>query len=396
MRPFVVGGLAKAAARAVTAQAIGAAGTFGLNLALIAVQTKQEYGTFAVGFGFIFLLGGALTAYLGPPLTREWGNASRARFGTYLILACVLGLASTPLVVMASALVFGHAGLALAVCLSAVSFSLRDLSFRAAYAVGSERVLVFANTLGALSLVFACAIFWLYSQSVSPEVALAAYGASQLVSAYIVVLSLRSHLGALGVRCIGPVLRQIHGAGAWMIAASLAYNVRATMHSFLAIPLGGAVAIAEVNAVKLLIQPAILIIAPMSNLAAARLVRAVDARGARKSVIAIFVGMSAFYAAALIAIAFADILPLPAAYASAHLIAPIWALTLIAIGARVACTTAAEAVGASRLILFANLLGLIVAAIAGIALANFGLVGIVVAIFVGEAVNAIALLYWVG
>lgn len=248
------------------------------------MMSKEQFGLYSVGFATVLLLSGLISASIGMQFTvnlPDQENHCRAQYAVHHAAAVALVCFGMIGIAVAFSFLPREIGgfdaylvseLAVPVTVAVTFYSLRDLLIRLAYSERRETAVLKSNmVVGFFNLGALFSISRLLSAAPSAEIALYVYAVGQMVGCLSGV-----SLGALPWH--GICWTQVSGAfaeswkgGRWAVISSLAYNVRTQAHSFLIPPLLGVRVLAEINAARILVTPAVMAIPPFSDVLMPRL-----------------------------------------------------------------------------------------------------------------------------
>lgn len=394
-------------ALATASQGISSATNFAFTIFLVKWLEKAEFGLYSLGLAALLTLGGMLASAITLQFTVNCVDVAVSEqplFTLHHLMAMVLAgcgviLLSVPitdLVEYASGVDTGIGRIIVPVAIATAVFSLRDLTTRVAHSQRNESLVLKASAITAVTITTMVVAFMSGVVPASSETALYAYTIGQLAAACFVTAKLRLPWRGLNVNRLKAVFAQSWTLGRWSLLGSIATNIRTQAHNFVVAPVLGTSALADVNATRVLVTPAILLIPPISQIVLPRLSEL------RSESLHEFVSLLKTFAVLLTLIAcgysalilgfLPIILPsvLGSAYSGSEAIVLAWCVFTIVLAPRVAVVLAAEALKQFRPLLLISVLG----AVLGIILTYasgfyFGKSGVVYAVAAGELVVAI-------
>lgn len=243
-------------------QAVISLANFAVALAVLRLGTKEEFGLYALGYMAVVVANGFAGGMFGSQFIvaqHQRAEAARPAFAAALLLAQAGGVSLACLVVLAALAAAGWATPVLAVTL---------LVIPAAVAQDFLRVhrLALLRPQSALALDVLNALLWAGFTLVGlalglavPVAALAGHGAACLVTAAVAVATARLPLRQ-GLRGIGDGLRTVWDQGRWSVGGVAVAMAQNQAHLYILGLLVGLAAVAEVNAARMLLTPAALLL----------------------------------------------------------------------------------------------------------------------------------------
>lgn len=401
-------------ALATASQGISSATNFAFTIFLVRWLEKEEFGLYGLGFAALLTLAGMLASVITLQFTVNRADVAvseRPLFTLHYLIA--MTLAGCGVILLSASLADlgeyafgldpGTSRIIVPVGIATSIFSLRDLTTRVAHSQRDESLVLKASAITAGAIATMVGVLMSGAVPPSSETALYAYTIGQLAAAFFVVAKLRLPWRGLNLGRLKVVFAQSWTAGRWSLLGSIATNIRTQAHNFVVAPLLGMSALADINAARVLVTPAILLIPPVSQIVLPRLS---ELRGESSSefvsLLKTFTVLLSFIAcgySALILGFLPIILPsvLGSAYSGSETIVLAWCVFTIILATRVGAVLAAEALKQFIPLLLIGVLG----AALGIMLTYgsslyLGKAGAVYAIAAGELIIAILVSWLVG
>jgi O-antigen/teichoic acid export membrane protein len=270
-------------------QAISSLTSFAITLYLVGHLEKSDFGLYSLGYAALLVVSAILTAlfsvqYLvnNPDCPQHGKRAFALHYvaavgvvGVAVVLATTGGLLIMELFPPVAQ--DGALDAVLPVAVAILGFSVRDMVARVAFVERREWVVLAGTLTVAISAVLAFAATRLLGSRLDAATALTIIAATQLTGAGLIVILQR--LPWREFRLSG--LRQVFGdawrGGRWHALTSIVHSIRTQAHNLLLLPLVGLSTLAEVNAGRVLLTPAVLAIPPLYQVLMPRL--AEQARG---------------------------------------------------------------------------------------------------------------------
>lgn len=243
-------------------QAVISLANFAVALAVLRLGTKEEFGLYALGYMAVIIANSFAGGLFGSQFTvaqHQRPEAARPRFAAALLLAQTLGLAALCALVLAVLLAGGWGGGFLLTVLAVIPAAaahdflrfhrLARLQPQAALALDSINTLLWAG-LAAGGLALGLDV---------PLAALGAYGLACALTASLATLTARLPLrqGAAGM---AEALRAVWNQGRWSVGGVAVAMAQNQAHFYLLGLLAGLAAVAEVNAARMLLMPAAMLL----------------------------------------------------------------------------------------------------------------------------------------
>lgn len=388
-------------ASGVGSQLISSGTTFALSVYLVRSLEKSGFGLYGLAFSITMLLSGVLGAAISVQFTvnrpdvqpQERKTFALGYIAAFPTLVVVFAVICTP-VAAAVALTLGSTEaigrLSLCIAISTVGVGMRDLAARIAYAEGAPLLVLQASIVAALVLASMIVGVELLSVNITGDVALLAYGLAQLVGALYSVACMRLPWRRLRLGRMRLAFEDCWKNGRWSALASVASNLRTQAHNFVVAPLLGLGALADVNATRILVTPAILLIPPLSQIVSPKLAELRQSRSTFFALVRTFaVGLTLF--ALAYAILVMSVLPalapliLGRSYEHSEQLVVAWCAFTALLAARVGMFLALEALKHFAPLTAIAWTGAVIGLVLSLVLAKqLGAVGAVWAVALGE------------
>lgn len=329
-------------------QAISSLTTFATTLYLLRAVDKQQFGVYGFALALTLLLAGPLGDFVALQLVVNLPDQPKPRRGIYAAHhAAAIGLIGGAIVAAAAAFSVlaraswpAAAALALPMAGAAALYCGRDLLVRVAYCERRERTAASSSLAALATIAVTFAALAGFGVPLDAATGIGVYALGQLAGLSWAAAALRLPLGEVHCRGLGQAFADVWRGGRWSICTSVAATLRSNTHTFVVGGLCGMAALAEVNAARVLITPALLAIPPFSQVFLPRLAaRRGDGPKAvlRVAVLstAALVAIALSYCAALL-LASPWLLPLALGrgYAAAGALLPAWCAIAVLMAAR--------------------------------------------------------------
>lgn len=263
-------------------QAVSSLTNFGITLYLLRVMDKEHFGLYGVGFSAVLLLAGMLTESIAVQYVVNQPDQLQERRGAYAMhhaaavgvigaMMALLAVAFTLAVRPASEMAFFAVALAVPVVVGATANGLRDLLMRAAFCARREALAAGSSVTAAFGVVAYLAGCAVLGVRMTPAAALGAYAFGQLLGSAHAMVGLALPWRHLRISELKLVFVDAWRGGRWSLLTSVVYSMRAHAHSFIVGPILGMAVLAEVNAARVLVTPAVLAIPPFTQVLMPRL-----------------------------------------------------------------------------------------------------------------------------
>lgn len=400
-RAFVVSG---------ASQAVSSLTNFGIVLFLVRAMDKPEFGLYSLGFALVLMAAGLVTDSIAVQFVVNLPDQAERRRALYaanhMAAVAVVGVVAVIVaVVMATGLeeLAPDAGrmahLPVPVVTAAAAYTVRDLLMRVAFSERREHLVLGGNVAVAIAVAAAFILTVLYERELSAASALYVYAAGQSAGALCALLLLRLPIRDIRSDGVCQAFRDSWAGGKWSVLTSLTYTMRTQAHNFVIAPLLGIAALAEVNAARVLLTPAVMAIPPFTQVILPRLAErrrqgGAELLGAATRWVGLLTLAAMSYCFALMfLLPWILVLTLGNEYAHIGPLVGAWCVVTVALALRNGLTIALQSVRAFRELMILNFLAAAVALGLGFELARLlGGAGAIGALAVSELVLCGALL----
>lgn len=269
-------GLVQSLSYGVANQLVSSGTSFLISAMLVVMQTKSEFGLYSLASASIFIVAGVISSLLGAQYTvtlPNVGSGSRDLYGMEYLWATfvLMGFCCAAALIIWVVTDSRTYKLALPTSIALGTYVIREFLNRVAFSARAERALFFSTVLCGLTVVAVFSAIFLAGTSVSAESALYIYAAGQVVA---IIMLYPQSLARRAHRELRPwylVIKESWPNGKWNFLAVVANSTRGQAHNIIAGPLLGLSAVGEINAARILIQPAILFFTPLNQILLPRL-----------------------------------------------------------------------------------------------------------------------------
>lgn len=359
-------------------QIVSSLTNFCIVLYLVRVLGKEDFGRYSLGFAAYLVLAAILAAMFAVQyVVNNPGCEEQARrpYAMHYVVAVVLtGLAIVVLAALlgAGASMKGGLGhdvieLALPVALATLGFSTRDFAVRIAFVERRAKLAFASNIIVATIVAVSFAAVWVLSVMPSASMALAIVAFSQLIGAAFILVSLNLPWRQFNLAGLRHAFVDSWQGGRWHALTSIVYSLRTQSHNFVILPILGLAVLAEVNAARTLLAPAVMALPPLYQVVMPRLAErsANDAAGLLRTTWLTVGGLLAFSAlycgALLLVLDWALPVALGASYAHLGPVVVAWCAVTVFLAARNGLTMGLEVRKAFSSLLTVNALAAVVA-----------------------------------
>ena len=391
-------------------QVVSSGTNFAIVVYLVRALDKEEFGLYGLGFALILIVAGLVSSLIAVQfvvnLPDQAQDQRRVYAANHAAAIGLLGLSSVGFGALLAwapfPMQFGAVGLEsllLPITVAATFFAVREFLVRVAYSEREERTAFLSSISVTCAVVLGFGSLTILQAPISAQKAMYIYGGGQLAGALVAFFRLQ--LPRKGITRIGlrAALRDSWPGGRWNMITSITYNLRTQVHNLLVGPIFGAVALAEVNAAKVLVSPAIMMIPPLTQILLPRLAekrsqRSVHLFRVALLFIGLLVGIASVYTLALLT-GLPWILPLVLGEQYAHVGSLVfaWCAVTLFLATRSGLTIVLQVLRAFRELMSANLLSALTAISASFVLIHyFGVMGAVLAHVLAELVLCIVLI----
>lgn len=378
-------------------QAISSLTNFLILFFLVRFISKIEFAIYSVSFAVILLFSGLISSFMAiqyvvnlPEVSIEKRDNCTVNYTMAVFFLGSLFIAFS--IFFQFFLDFTeYRDLYIPIAFCILTFSLRDFLVRVAFSYRRECVVLVSATLNAVGV--SCAFFALWSLNVSRAWGFVlALSFGQLLGGVIAWLMLRLSCRLISLPEIVSTFRSSWGGGKWDVLLNIIFFVRTQAHNFVIAPILGLSALADVNAARILITPAVMALPPLTQILMPRLVDR-QARGDNSSKI-VYLSVSGigafavFYSVVLLGF-LPRLLPLVLGdlYSNVGNIVALWCGVAILISVRSGFILVFQVKKLFKLLLLPNLIAAIISILLSIVfIFYFEAIGVLLSMIISESV----------
>lgn len=272
----------KALALSSANQILNSLTNFVIVLYLVRVMDKSEFGLYSLGFALMLMIAGLISSLITVQFVVNLPDLPKAQHMDYAmhnaIAVFLLGMILIILGILVDSiqmvLIIGEADvqqIILPCAVATVFYSQRDFLIRVAYSERRESIVLLSALAVSAGMAAFFIVEWYLKQPLSAPHALYGLAVGQMTGCVAGLLFLRFSYRKLNIANIRQVFKDSWQGGRWNILTNVAYNLRTQAHNFIIAPLLGMVALAEVNAARVLVTPAVMAIPPLTQILMPRL-----------------------------------------------------------------------------------------------------------------------------
>jgi len=256
-------------------QAVSSLTNFCIVLYLVRVLDKMEFGQYSFGFALILFISGLICAFIGVQFVVNLPDQSldsRANYTLHHLVLIIMGGFIVICVAFISKIIIKTTfpdlsviTLIFPVAVASVLYALRDLLMRFAFSERREGLVFVSNVVVAVTITTLFFIISVTGNSIKASSALYAYAIGQAAGSIYVIMIFNLPWREANLLKIIQAFYESWTGGRWHILTTLVYSLRAQAHNFVVTPILGFAALAEVNAARILLTPAIMAIPPSTQ-----------------------------------------------------------------------------------------------------------------------------------
>ncbi len=384
-------------------QMVSSLTNFAIIFYLLRVMNKFQFGQYNLGFASILLISGLVCAWIvvqfvvnlpDQPSQRRTAYALHHGVAIMLVGSVLIGVAFVLQTTIKRYFLPDNANVLLIIPVAVASglYALRDLLMRFAFAERRESVVLGSTVVVAIAIVGVFSVMMIFDHSIDAASALYGYAIGQGAGALQALLVFKLPWQDINLSELRRAFRDSWTGGRWNILSGVVYNIRSQAHNFIVAPLLGITALAELNAARVLVTPAVMAIPPVIQILMPRLAekRALGSEALSKPAmlsIAVLSLVTVVYSIILIA-NIQWILPLALGKTYGH-VGPLvvaWCIVTVMLALRNGLTVVLEVAREFRNLLVANIGAAIGAVLLAVSLSRlYGGVGAVYALAMAEA-----------
>lgn len=255
-------------------QALSSIANFVFTFYLLQVLPAEEFGLFGIGFAVsLFIFGfaqGFFTLQYIVLAQAEAPGLFASRTYTTLVLASILAAAGSLFAAVVVQSLAGPGLFVLGTCLAGVSLALKEFLIRHAFNEQHGQRAVAINAVTGTALLFI--LLWIEAANIALNADFALLVYSFVTSTGILFGHFRADLKLGGHRKhdLVETLSKLAFGGKWMLLANFISTLRGNAHTIVLALILGPVAVAKVNAARLFLTPAIMLLPSLSTIALPR------------------------------------------------------------------------------------------------------------------------------
>ncbi len=267
-----------------SAQLVNSGANFLFTVYLARILEKEEFGLYGLGFALLLMIQSIYAAIFSTQFVVNSASKppflSFMRWGHYAIVltssGLLVSLLLTGLAWLATSQGYDWAWVIPIAAAGALAFGLRDLSIRYAFIMGRSRLVLGSALVSAgMFLVVPISIHFYGLKMLSANKALSFYGMAQFLGFAYLVMFYKWRI-YFKKKMLGVVLRESWSGGRWQVLTSILYSVRTQAHSYIVPLILDLRSLADINAARLLVSPALLLIPPVYQVVQPQLVQVRD------------------------------------------------------------------------------------------------------------------------
>lgn len=257
-------------------QVVSSGTNFALGIYLVRVLTPTEFGLYGIGFAITLLYSGVGNALFliqmvvhVPDKAQEDRLPYAARMLVALVIFCTLtSIVAGLLLLLGSAwsqLLHQYIGLAFSIVAASVACILKDFFVRHAYTARRETWVLRVNVAVAAALAILLLVQFRFASSFNSESALWIYAVSNMVGVVVGFALIRLPIWAVRMHKLIDDLREAWVGGRWALSGTSIIWAQSQAYMYVTAVFVGPVGVANANAARLLITPAIFLIPVLSQ-----------------------------------------------------------------------------------------------------------------------------------
>ena len=394
--------LAKAASISLANQVVSSGTNFAVVLFLVRVLEKGEFGLYSLGFAVMLLLAGLSSSAIAvqyvvnlpdQPLELRADYALHHANATALLSSALL-LFGLLLAVLPISLIEQHLRphLIIACFLAAALYGCRDFLVRVAYSEKKEKFVLYSSlTVMLVTIPGLLAMQKWWPDMLSAGSALYVLAMAQIAGWVLLQALLKLPIKRSTRSGMWMAFQHAWKGGRWNVMTNIVYNLRTQAHNFIVAPMLGLAAVAEINAARVLVTPAVMAIPPLSQIILPRLSvqRQQGIQRLRRYTIMVIAGMAAIALGySLLLLPWIDeliVLALGEAYQDAKLLVLGWCGVTLCLAMRNGVTLGLQSLREFKGLMWANSAGAVTAiTLAYIFCVTFAQLGAVLALGLAE------------
>ncbi len=264
-------------------QILGSLTNFAISVCLVRILNQQEFGLYSLLLASILTGAGLIGAFLGTPFTVNVADVPQHERACYAVNQTLAVLAIALLMVFviliavevsSSSTILGRGNVATISAIGGgicVTYCARDILTRIAFAFRIERAALGAAMGTAVAVGAGLAARWILDLRLNVSGALIIYGIGQVVGLFsiLILLSLPWRSGTFAG--LKAALRKSWPEGRWSVLSGGAYTLRTQVYNFIVPAILGVAALGQINAARVLVTPAMMVLPPIKDVLLPRL-----------------------------------------------------------------------------------------------------------------------------
>ena len=277
--------LGKAASVSVLNQVISSGTNFALGLYLVRTLAPADFGLYSIGFAISLFYAGIGNALFltqmvvnvsDKPADRQ--SAYVASIGTadgvFYVLTFVIVLMVLPGGAALIPALSEYVDFGIAVAAASAAYNFKELFTRYAYTARREVWALKINLVIAVVLVMSVAGRYFAGAPLTAATALWLYGIAQFAGAAAGQLFAKLPFSTVHIKQIRDDVKEAWEGARWAVPTNILYTLRGQAHTIITAGLAGPVAVAFLNATRLLVTPAIFVMPALTQVVLPRLATA--------------------------------------------------------------------------------------------------------------------------
>ena len=262
-------------------QAVSSLTNFCIVLYLVRVLDKIQFGQYSFGFALILFISGLICAFIGVQFVVNLPDQpleSRATYTLHHLVLIIMGgfiilcLAFISKIIIKTTFSdLSVLKLIFPIAVASVLYALHDLLMRFAFSERREGLVFGSNVVVAVTITALFLAISVTGHSINASSALYTYAIGQAAGSIQAIIIFNLPWCDVNLPKIIQAFYDSWAGGRWHILTTLVYSLRAQTHNFVIAPILGFAALAEVNAARLLLTPAIMAIPPSTQVIMPRL-----------------------------------------------------------------------------------------------------------------------------
>lgn len=266
-------------------QVISSLANFGVIVYLVRILDKEQFGIYGIGFAFVLFISGLIAAAIAVqfvvnvphhPIGNRTNYVVHHIYATILIGLAIIACSVFFKVILELFFILDSfiSSLVVPVAVASACFALRDMFMRIAFYERREFIVFISNLSTAVFVFLSFLLLAIFNFQFDAAIAISIYALGQGVGVIYGAVTLKPSWHAFRFSELRQAISDSWSGGRWQILTTAVHNFRSQAHSFLAAPLIGIDALADINAARVLITPAVIAIPPSTQILMPRLAQA--------------------------------------------------------------------------------------------------------------------------